>query len=564
MLIAAATRPRWLFHLAHRMPWRVSPFTALIVLPLVSVAYPSAVHLLGDGYLLIRELDAEAWERLARTDRAPLTFWILIRLHRVLHWAGQDAEFTYRAVSVLSGLAYAVLSPVVAATLSEERRRRTIISAFLLTAGYVQLFCGYVENYAPLYPGMLLLIALLINAVRKRGPLWPASLLLGILCSLHFSTAFLIPGVVAAGHLYSRSRGILRSAIEGVPFPISVLSILWLIGFDFSTYISEARSHTLPLFDPVTHNSAYTLLSAAHVGDLLNVLLLSAPLVLIVLPSVRPRDLLGDDVKTVLVTMLAGPFLFVFVANPEIGAFRDWDVLSLPALPLLILTAYSWSARNPQGRVVVFVVGAAALHTFLWIGLNADAASASLRYKTLLKTVPLSTHGKVYGWETMGSYSRENGNSEGSIEAYTQALDANPNHGRLWLLLGNAYQQIDRLEEAASAYGKTLQIEPRMREAHSNLGVIKVRKGQYQEALEHLDRAIGIAPDFPDAHMNRGVALANIGRRDEAITSLRRAVALDPGYGNAYKNLATLYLQAGRRDSARYFQLLARTREELE
>ena len=34
--------------------------TLVIVLSLV---LPPAVHLIGDGYLLIRELDAEAWER---------------------------------------------------------------------------------------------------------------------------------------------------------------------------------------------------------------------------------------------------------------------------------------------------------------------------------------------------------------------------------------------------------------------------------------------------------------------------------------------------------------------
>ena len=156
ILIVAGIRLHWLAHLARRIPWIASPITPLTVLLLVSIAYPSAVHLLGDGYLLIRELDAEAWEHLARMDRAPLTFWTLIRLHRILDWAGRDAEFVYRAVSVLSGLAYAVLSPVVAAAISEDRKRRTIISASLLTAGYVQLFCGYVENYAPLYPGMLL------------------------------------------------------------------------------------------------------------------------------------------------------------------------------------------------------------------------------------------------------------------------------------------------------------------------------------------------------------------------------------------------------------------------
>ena len=528
---------------------RIAPFLLL----LAALCLPSSRHVLGDGYLLIRELDAEAWETLTRTDRAPLTFWALIRVQRTLDALGGDAEMVYRTISIVSGVLYAGLSPLVASRLVDDRRRQSIITLSLLTGGYLQLFFGYAENYAPLYPGMLLLVLFLTKTLRRSQPLWPASLVLAVMCSLHFSAVFLFPSVLYAAYRAHRTHGFARPLLEVGLCPVLILLILWSIEFDFITYLAEARDHTLPLLDSTDGRSAYGFLSFLHFLDLLNACVLSAPAAILFLITTPVREYALDDTGALLLSLCLGPLLFVTIANPEIGAFRDWDVLALPALSLTALTAYTWSGRRPTSRSVGWVVGAAGLHLLLWIGINAHPASAETRYQTLLNDTPLSTHGQVYGWETLGTLQRGNGDDEGAVRSYSRALEANPNHHRLWLLLGNAYQKLNRLEAAESAYQKTLDIRPHTSEAHSNLGVILVLRGEYQRALEHLDRATELRPDYPEAWMNRGVALANQGETGDAIDSLRRAIELDSSYGNAYRNLAMLYVRIGRQDSAQIY-----------
>jgi Flp pilus assembly protein TadD len=530
-----------------------SPWIAPLILLLLALALPSALHFLGDGYLLIRELDSGAWDTLSRTDRAPLTFWMLTRLHHVALAMGNNAESVYRTVSVISGLGYAFLVPLVASRLSSDGRRQTCIVLSLLTAGYLQLFLGYVENYAPLYPGMLLLILSLVNSLTRQGPLWPAALTLGLLCALHFSTVTLFPGLLYAAYVRRSERGIQQSLSEIVLFPVSTLIILWLIDFDVISYLSEVRDHTLPLAVGAPKIAAYNIWSLLHIADIINVLLLTAPIAVIVLLTTPLRSLMRDDMSRMLSAICVGPLLFLIIANPEIGAFRDWDVLSMAALPLTVFAAYGWSAEPPTAYTKGWVIGAAALHTFLWIGTNASADLAEARYQAHLHHAPLSASAKVYGWETLGTVQRVRDDHEAAAISYGNALEADPNHYRLWLLQGNAYQQTGQTKKAKQAYLRVLQLRPETSEAHSNLGALYVLNGQYESAFEHLDKATRLTPGYAAAWMNRGVALANTGRTTDAIGNLKKAIELDSSYRNAYKNLSKLYATIGKQDSARYY-----------
>ncbi len=72
------------------------------------------------------------------------------------------------------------------------------------------------------------------------------------------------------------------------------------------------------------------------------------------------------------------------------------------------------------------VYGASALHALFWISLNADPDSVVDRYERLMQQTAVSKHGKVYGWETLGSYWRDVG-LHGITDAYEKALKAKIN-----------------------------------------------------------------------------------------------------------------------------------------
>ena len=129
----------------------------LILAIAVFVLFSSARHFLGDGYHLLEKLEAEDWHD---KYRAPLTYAFVGALHRVGSALWETAENTYRVYSFLSGTFYVLLSVPVAAALGKQALERSIILAFLLTAGFIQQFFGYVENYALYLPGLLLYLFL--------------------------------------------------------------------------------------------------------------------------------------------------------------------------------------------------------------------------------------------------------------------------------------------------------------------------------------------------------------------------------------------------------------------
>ncbi len=199
-----------------------SPLHLACAVLLLSLFGQSAVHLLGDRYLRIRELDAEAWEELTKTDRAPLTFWALI------------------------------------------------------------------------------LIILVIRAVRQSRALTFPAIVLGVLTALHFSAAFLFPCLVFAAYLSHRTCGYPKHILELTAYPTSSFVLLWLIGFDFQTYLSTLLSHTLPVTGDLPEYAAYHLLSLSHGVDLINALMLTASSAVILLPSLNPKHRLSDNVSATL------------------------------------------------------------------------------------------------------------------------------------------------------------------------------------------------------------------------------------------------------------------------
>ena len=132
--------------------------TALLLIALAAfIALSSSRHFLGDGYHLLEKLEADTWHD---KYRAPLTYALIGTLHRAGGALWVTAENTYRLYSYISGTLYVLLSFPVAAALGKNALERSVFLAFLLTAGFIQQFFGYVENYALYIPGLLLYLFL--------------------------------------------------------------------------------------------------------------------------------------------------------------------------------------------------------------------------------------------------------------------------------------------------------------------------------------------------------------------------------------------------------------------
>jgi len=185
----------------------------------------------------------------------------------------------------------------------------------------------------------------------------------------------------------------------------------------------------------------------------------------------------------------------------------------------------------------------------------------------------------------LGNVLWKEGNLEGAIESYRQALDKLSDASKVHNNLGGVYYEEGRLDEAIQHYRQALatsrsrfaQISsssPLMPSvalsftaspftAHSNLADALARKGRPQEALEHYQQALQLNPHSAKIHANLGATLAELGNHEEGIEQLEQALSSDPDYVNARLNLASILVFLGQTERARpHYRLLLESSDE--
>ncbi len=484
-----------------RRTWITKALLLLAALA-VFVALRTANHLLGDGYLYLREMDAD----LQRAHRAPLAFDLIWALHDVGGVLWGTAETTYRIYSYASGVLYVLLTFAVAGTIGTCPRERTIVLSFLLTGGYLQLFFGYVETYALCVPGVLLYLLLGMRVLENRMSIHVPALLLSLLVNLHLVFGLLAPSLLLLAYCSYRNQQEKaprweEGLVTVVCFPLlGVLLFHSLSGTSLLEYMSRTGGgHFLPVFAEPGFRESYRLFSMAHLLDFINLQILSAPAACMALFLLKRRDL-GHH--PFLLASAAFPLLFTFLVNPEIGAFRDWDFLALPAVPLTLWAASALLARmrkeNSSFHIGFLICAAAALHSIIWIGLNARPTAAESRYVHLMDR--LTGHAASYGWETLGSvYFQAQDKPAAAIAAYQQALNADPDNPRHWRNIGVLQNRQGQDEEAITYLSRAIQIDPNLTSAYFTLGISNQALNRTKEAKSSFEKLLELYPDHPEA-----------------------------------------------------------------
>ncbi len=537
-----------------RRVW-VSRTVVVLVALSAFVALSSARHFLGDGYYLLNELASHTWQK---SNRAPLSFDLI----RILHYVGQtfwvSPEVSYRIYSYASGVLYVLLAFPVADALGRNKLEKSIFLAFLLTEGYIQLFFGYVENY-PLYmPGLLLYIILGLRTQKDKLPLFVPALLLGMLFALHraflvFGPSFLVLANCAFRHRHGRVsiwKNATTTAVALCCAPASAALFLSFSGVGFEAYLGRTGDNEfLPLFAEPGFCEQYRVFSLSHFLDYFNQQLLAAPSACMVLFLLRGKVLRHQPFLAVCTVV---PLFFTFFANPKIGAFRDWDIFSLPALPLTlwVASAFLEGIRNREHlfRGAFVICGAAAMHTFLWIGLNASGGASEARYINHIDR--FKGNAGRSGWENLGVSYRLQNKTNLALKAYERALNASPEDARLWTLVGTVHRDLGQVQRGIDHLKKALEIQPNFAAAHNNLATAYIESGNYRLAIMHLNRALEIRPEHATTYVNLGVAYIDVGQTANAIEALEKAVSLQPDDATAYGNLGAAYCDIRQFDNA--------------
>ena len=125
-----------------------------------------------------------------------------------------------------------------------------------------------------------------------------------------------------------------------------------------------------------------------------------------------------------------------------------------------------------------------------------------------------------------------------------------PNNYYSYFLLGSAYREDDKMDQAIKSYEKALELKPDFADAYIGIGNVYLESLNMETAIDNYKKALDIDPRHVIAYFNLGVAYGYNGQIDEAIASCKKAIELNPRFIEAYSNLGDLYLEKGDKDEA--------------
>ncbi len=194
------------------------------------------------------------------------------------------------------------------------------------------------------------------------------------------------------------------------------------------------------------------------------------------------------------------------------------------------------TSSPPSGLAAAPVapMGAAALYA---AGVERHQAGRLAEAEVWCRRALAAEPGHADALHLLGVIARRAGRHEAAVQLIGEAIKRNGRDPLYHYNLGNALDDLGRLDEAATAYRRATDLNPDFAEAHFNLGFAFQNHRKFDEAIAAFRRAIEVRPDYAEAHSNLGVALQGQGKLDEAIAAYRRAIEVRPDHADAQSNL---------------------------
>jgi tetratricopeptide (TPR) repeat protein len=158
-----------------------------------------------------------------------------------------------------------------------------------------------------------------------------------------------------------------------------------------------------------------------------------------------------------------------------------------------------------------------------WLGLQYERLN---RYADVRREIEYAAAGAIVGraslYTAIGRLAGNATDLPAAIDAFTRAVDANPNDPAAHKYLAGALLQQDRVNEAFVEFVAALLIDPQDGDAHAGIGRIHLDAGRYADAVEALTRAVQLTPTHTEARYALATALMRAGRTQEAAQEFDR------------------------------------------
>ncbi len=131
-----------------------------------------------------------------------------------------------------------------------------------------------------------------------------------------------------------------------------------------------------------------------------------------------------------------------------------------------------------------------------------------------------------------------------AVAVANQVAEAYPSDALAYALLGSAYYNTGRSEEATKYLRKCLALSPEQAEAYAILALIAYEKGNLEESVRLFQEALKRGPANPEVLNRLGRAFMDQGQTEEAIRTLQQAVRLPQPISESYYLLGQANLQS--------------------
>ncbi|MEM6749404.1 MAG: tetratricopeptide repeat protein [Planctomycetota bacterium] len=144
----------------------------------------------------------------------------------------------------------------------------------------------------------------------------------------------------------------------------------------------------------------------------------------------------------------------------------------------------------------------------------------------------------------------DEGLTDSALEAFSKALDENPNLTQAYRGIGQIYLERDQLDNAAAAFQKAVEIEPNSFSAQYDYGLVQHLMGDLRSAVATYLRALAIDPSDVKANRNLAAAYNQLGLPKDALRYAEQATRLPDAEQADWANLAAAHSLLNQHDRA--------------
>ncbi|MEA2030456.1 MAG: tetratricopeptide repeat protein [candidate division Zixibacteria bacterium] len=524
--------------------WTVVTVT-LISLASFYYVFPSTTHFLGDGYYLLTRLEQEVGSLKSWDIGASLVNDIIF--NALGGQSEENALLTFRIISVSSGLLMLIIVALISYKLFERFMDRILFFVGIASGGYTLHFFGYVENYALLVLMFITFTLLGLLATLRKTSRWLTVIPALLACVLHIFGLILLPALLYI-LLFDREPLVRISLMSRrkrlyliIVFGIIALSTYFFLFYNYYFF----RFAFLPFVpDRFTVDDNY-LLSPKHIVDFINLLILLVPGVGIFLAEViaRHRKRLWNrpDIRYLLL-LLATSIVCIYLFNPGHGMPRNWDLFSLPGIPLSVIVFYTLlSNRQPSRRRLLSVSMAITLGFLLLAPRVLSQWIPKIAIMHFKNYVELDRTRNRNARSLLTNYYRTIGDEVKATMWHNLTVESFPearltNRGKQMLKSGN-------IDQAKSLFVSALQINPIFVDAYSNLGTCYIYQGRLEKALEFLEIADGLNPLNASIINNKGTVFLRLGDFQRAEDQFHKSLRIDRSNISAMTGMISVNVQ---------------------